>query len=150
MPGDKSISHRALMLGAVADGVSEVSGLLTGADCLATLAAVRDMGVGVELGDELARIHGTGWDGLRAAPGEIDLGNSGTAMRLFAGLLAGQPFDSVLTGDESLRARPMARVAKPLNAMGAQIETRDGCPPLTIHGGRQLHGIDFSMPVASA
>ncbi len=150
VPGDKSISHRALMLGAVADGVSEVSGLLTGADCLATLAAVRNMGVGVELGDEHARIHGTGWDGLRAAPGEIDLGNSGTAMRLFAGLLAGQPFDSVLTGDESLRARPMARVAEPLNAMGAQVETRGGCPPLTIHGGRQLHGIDFPKPVASA
>jgi 3-phosphoshikimate 1-carboxyvinyltransferase len=150
VPGDKSISHRALMLGAVADGVSEISGLLTGADCLATLGAVRDLGVRIELRDEYARIHGTGWDGLRAPPGEIDLGNSGTAMRLFAGLLAGQPFDSVLTGDESLRGRPMARVAEPLNAMGAQIETRDGCPPLIIHGGRQLHGIDFLMPLASA
>ena len=150
VPGDKSISHRALMLGAVADGVSEVRGLLTGADCLATLAAVRAMGVRVELRDDHARIHGTGWDGLRAAPGAIDLGNSGTAMRLFAGLLAGQPFDSVLTGDESLRGRPMARVADPLNAMGARIETQGGCPPLTIRGGRRLHGIDFAMPVASA
>ncbi len=150
VPGDKSISHRALLLGAVADGVSTVQGLLTGADCLATLQALRAMGVGIQLEGQLVHIQGAGWDGLQPAINAIDLGNSGTAMRLLTGLLAGQAFDSVLTGDESLRRRPMTRVADPLNAMGALIETTEGCPPVTIHGGRALKGIDYAMPVASA
>ena len=150
VPGDKSISHRALLLGAVADGVSRVTGLLTGADCIATLQALQAMGVDIELYDDRALISGVGWSGLSAADQPMDMGNSGTGMRLLAGLLAGQAFDSVLTGDESLRRRPMARVADPLNAMGARIDTQNGHPPLTIHGGRELHGIDFSLPVASA
>ena len=150
VPGDKSISHRALLLGAVADGVSRVTGLLTGADCMATLKALQAMGADIQLDGGRALISGVGWSGLSAAGRPMDMGNSGTGMRLLAGLLAGQAFDSVLTGDESLRRRPMARVADPLNAMGARIDTQNGYPPLTIHGGRELHGIDFSLPVASA
>ncbi len=152
VPGDKSISHRAVMLGALAEGVSEVTGFLEGEDCLATIAAFRAMGVKIE-GPENGhvRIHGVGLHGLMPAREPIDLGNSGTSMRLLCGLLAGQPFDTVLTGDESLRRRPMARVAEPLRVMGAHVETTEGGrPPLTIRGTRMLHGIDYTMPVASA
>ncbi len=152
VPGDKSISHRAVMLGALADGETEVHGFLEGEDSLATLRAFRAMGVEVEgPRDGHLRIRGAGLDGLRAPPGPLDLGNSGTSMRLLAGILAAQPFDSVLQGDASLSRRPMARITHPLARMGARIETAPGgTPPLRIHGGRRLQGIDYVMPVASA
>ncbi|MDX1755655.1 MAG: bifunctional prephenate dehydrogenase/3-phosphoshikimate 1-carboxyvinyltransferase [Marinobacter sp.] len=152
VPGDKSISHRSIMLGALADGVTEVNGFLEGEDSLATLQAFRDMGVTIEGPDNgFVRIHGVGIDGLQAPRGPLYLGNSGTAMRLFAGLLAAQEFDSELTGDESLSRRPMGRVADPLRAMGAVIDTADGGrPPLKINGGQALTGIHYEMPVASA
>ena len=152
VPGDKSISHRAVMLGALADGETRVSGFLEGADALATLEVFRQLGVAVE-GPRYGslRIQGVGMGGLRAADGPLDLGNSGTSMRLLAGLLSAQPFDSVLTGDESLRRRPMGRVTGPLASMGASIETGpDGTAPLHIHGGQALRGITYEMPVASA
>ncbi len=150
--GDKSISHRSIMLGALSDGITEVEGFLEGEDSLATLQAFRDMGVVIE-GPAQGRvvIHGVGLHGLRQPPGPLYLGNSGTAMRLFAGLMAGQAFDSELTGDESLSVRPMERVAKPLRLMGAEVETGEGgCPPVRIKGGRALQGIDYVMPMASA
>ena len=150
VPGDKSISHRALLLGAVADGRTTIRGFLNGGDCLATLAALRAMGVEVALEGGDVRVRGVGSAGLRASSGPLDLGNSGTAVRLLAGVLCAQPFDSVLTGDASLRSRPMERVAIPLRAMGAAIETRAGTAPLAIGGGRALQGIDYSLPVASA
>jgi 3-phosphoshikimate 1-carboxyvinyltransferase len=151
VPGDKSISHRALMLGAVATGTTHVEGFLEGEDCLATLRAVARLGVEVERPSPGAvRIHGVGLHGLRASDGPLDMGNAGTAMRLFMGLLAAQRFDSELVGDQSLMRRPMERVAKPLRQMGAVIETQDGRPPVRIRGARQLHGIRYEMPVASA
>ncbi len=152
VPGDKSISHRSVMLGALARGVTEVSGLLDGEDVMATLAAFRAMGVIAE-GPRAGRltIHGAGMHGLQAPRAVLDMGNSGTAMRLMAGILSGQPFDCVLTGDESLRKRPMGRVAEPLTTMGAAIETAArGRPPLRIRGGHRLHGIDYRLPVPSA
>jgi len=151
-PGDKSISHRAVILGAIAEGDTRVSGLLEGEDVLATVAAFRAMGVEIDgpAAGELT-VHGVGLHGLRAPRAPLDMGNSGTAMRLLAGLLAGQAFDSVLVGDESLSRRPMRRVADPLNAIGAQIGCEEGGrPPLRIAGGRSLHGTDYRMPVASA
>lgn len=152
VPGDKSISHRSIMLGALADGVTEVTGFLEGEDSLATLQAFRDMGVTIEGPDQgFVRIHGVGMQGLQAPRGPLYLGNSGTAMRLFSGLLAAQSFDSELTGDESLSRRPMGRVADPLRAMGAVIDTAEGGrPPLKIRGGNALTGIHYEMPVASA
>jgi len=152
VPGDKSISHRSIMLGAIAEGVTEVSGFLEGEDNLATLNAFRAMGVAIE-GPENGRvtIHGVGLHGLKAPAEPLYLGNSGTSMRLLAGLLAAQPFDSVLTGDASLSRRPMRRVTEPLARMGAHIEaTPEGTPPLRIHGNPELAGIDYAMPVASA
>jgi 3-phosphoshikimate 1-carboxyvinyltransferase len=151
VPGDKSISHRAVMLGAIADGSTEVRGFLDGEDCLATLAAFRAMGLRVDRpAAERLLIHGTGAHGLQAAPGPLDLGNSGTAMRLLAGLLAGQKFDSVLLGDHSLMRRPMERVAAPLRRMGAAIRTRQGLPPLEITGQRALRGCPHELDVPSA
>ncbi|WNL40672.1 bifunctional prephenate dehydrogenase/3-phosphoshikimate 1-carboxyvinyltransferase [Halomonas sp. PAMB 3264] len=152
VPGDKSMSHRSIMLGALAEGVTEVKGFLEGEDSLATLQAFREMGVAIE-GPHQGRviIHGVGLHGLKAPAGPLYVGNSGTAMRLFAGLLAGQDFDSELTGDESLTKRPMGRVADPLRAMGATVETADGGrPPLVIKGGAALKGIHYDMPMASA
>lgn len=151
VPGDKSISHRALMLGAIAQGTSEISGFLPGEDCLATLRALQAMGVVVKhhSATQLS-VTGPGVGGLAAPECELDLGNSGTAMRLMAGLLAGQRFATTLTGDESLSARPMARVIRPLKAMGARIDSRDGKPPLTIHGRGGLRPIDYVLPMASA
>ena len=152
VPGDKSMSHRSIMLGALAEGITEVKGFLEGEDSLATLQAFRDMGVTIE-GPEngFVRIHGVGMHGLQAPRGPLYLGNSGTAMRLFTGLLAAQPFDSELTGDTSLSKRPMGRVADPLRAMGAVIDTAEGGrPPLKIRGGQLLAGIRYEMPVASA
>ncbi|MFK3974542.1 bifunctional prephenate dehydrogenase/3-phosphoshikimate 1-carboxyvinyltransferase [Pseudomonas sp. NPDC087358] len=152
VPGDKSISHRSIMLGSLAEGTTQVEGFLEGEDALATLQAFRDMGVVIE-GPHHGRltIHGVGLHGLKPAPGPIYLGNSGTSMRLLCGLLAAQRFDSVLTGDASLSKRPMDRVAGPLRQMGAVIETAaDGRPPLTIRGGQVLKGISYVMPMASA
>jgi 3-phosphoshikimate 1-carboxyvinyltransferase len=151
VPGDKSISHRALMLGAVASGRTHVRGFLEGEDCLATLEAVRRLGVVVERpspGEVI--VDGVGLRGLRAPDGVLDMGNAGTAMRLFMGLLSAQAFDSELVGDRSLSARPMERAAAPLRAMGAGVETRQGRPPVHIRGGQSLRGIRYAMPVASA
>jgi 3-phosphoshikimate 1-carboxyvinyltransferase len=151
VPGDKSISHRALMLGAIASGTTRVTGFLEGEDCLATLRAVTALGARVERPAAAeVRIEGVGLDGLQAPRSVLDMGNAGTAMRLFMGLLAGQPFDSELVGDQSLMRRPMERVAQPLRAMGARIDTLGGRPPVRIHGGSRLHGIRYAMPVASA
>ncbi len=152
VPGDKSISHRSIMLGSLAEGTTEVEGFLEGEDALATLQAFRDMGVVIE-GPHHGRvtIHGVGLRGLKAPPGPIYLGNSGTSMRLLSGLLAAQPFSVTLTGDASLSKRPMNRVAKPLREMGASIDTAaEGRPPLTINGGRRLSGMTYEMPMASA
>ncbi len=151
VPGDKSISHRALMLGAIAEGDTAITGFLAGQDCLATLAALRAMGVQIDRDQPSeVTVRGVGLHGLHAPKQVLDMGNSGTAMRLFAGLLAGQAFDSQLTGDSSLRQRPMNRVAEPLGLMGAQITTAAGKPPLQIRGAQNLHGIDYRLPVASA
>lgn len=152
VPGDKSISHRAVMLGALAEGVTEAQGFLEGEDCLATLSAFRAMGVAIQ-GPAAGRvtIEGVGLRGLKAPAEPLYLGNSGTTMRLLAGLLAGQAFDTVLTGDESLNRRPMRRITEPLTAMGARIDTTAaGTAPLHIQGGRQLNGLDYQLPVASA
>ena len=152
VPGDKSISHRAVMLGAIADGVTEVDGFLEGADALGTIAALRALGVRVD-GPDAGHVvvHGVGIDGLKPPAAPLELGNSGTSMRLLAGLLAAQPFDATLTGDLSLSRRPMRRITEPLARMGAWIETAaDGTPPLIVHGGHELAGIDYASPVASA
>ncbi|MEJ2401997.1 MAG: 3-phosphoshikimate 1-carboxyvinyltransferase [Xanthomonadales bacterium] len=150
-PGDKSISHRALIFACLADGESRIGGLLEGEDVLATLAACRQLGLEARKAGETWILRGVGRDGLRAPAAPLDMGNSGTAMRLLAGVLAAQPFDSVLVGDESLSRRPMNRIVRPLTQMGARIETGpDGTPPLRIHGNPALEGIDYASPVASA
>ena len=152
IPGDKSVSHRSVMLAALADGVSTVDGFLEGEDTRATAAIFSRLGVRIETPSPSRRVvHGVGVDGLKAADGPLDCGNAGTGMRLLAGLLAAQPFDSVLVGDESLSKRPMRRVTGPLAQMGARIDTQeDGTPPLRIHGGQVLQGIEYTLPVASA
>jgi len=151
VPGDKSISHRALMLSGIAEGVSEVSGFLASEDCLASLAAMRALGVRIEQTSATrVLIHGAGMHGLKGADRALDMGNAGTAMRLFTGLLSAQKFDSQLIGDASLMKRPMERVAKPLREMGADVRTRNGTPPVDIGGNRGLRGIDYQMPIASA
>ncbi len=152
VPGDKSISHRALMLNAIAEGEATVSNLGPGADCLSTVRCLRALGVTIEiLGDGALRVVGVGLQGLREPEDLLDAGNSGTAMRLLAGLLAGQPFLSILTGDSSLRSRPMRRVIEPLRRMGAQLWARrdDSLPPIAVRGGF-LKGIEYNLPVASA
>lgn len=151
VPGDKSISHRALMLGGISEGRTEVSGFLESGDCLATMAALRALGVRIEQGAAgVVAVTGAGAAGLHASPKPLDMGNAGTAMRLSMGLLCGQSFSSTLIGDASLMQRPMERVAKPLRLMGARIDTREGCPPVVLHGGATLTGIDYAMPMASA
>jgi 3-phosphoshikimate 1-carboxyvinyltransferase len=149
VPGDKSISHRALLVGAIADGESEVEGLGVSEDVLATVEAVRALGVEVELDGDRARVHGQGLRGLRAPAGPIDCGNAGTLMRLLAGVLAGQEGRFELVGDESLSRRPLERVAEPLELMGARVETTDGHAPLVVEGGA-LRAIRYELPVASA
>lgn len=150
VPGDKSISHRALMLGGIAEGKTTVSGFLDGEDCLASLAALQAMGVHIDRPTATSLvIEGAGAAGLQAPADVLYMGNSGTAMRLFAGLLAGQTFSTQLTGDDSLSKRPMNRVINPLTMMGAQVQSNDGKPPLVING-QKLNGIVYSMPVASA
>ena len=151
VPGDKSVSHRALMLGSIAVGRTEVSGFLAGQDCLQTLAAMRSLGVSIsQSGPGEMAIEGVGLQGLSPSEGPLDLGNSGTGMRLMAGLLCGQSFDSVLIGDESLSSRPMGRIIKPLSQMGARIDSDGGTPPLRIHGVTGLRAVEYDMPVASA
>ena len=152
VPGDKSISHRSIMLGSLAEGVTEVSGFLEGEDSLATLQAFRDMGVRIEGPDKgRVTIHGVGLHGLKPPSKPLELGNSGTSMRLLAGLMAGQAFDVEMHGDASLSKRPMKRVTAPLAEMGAKVATTEaGTPPLKVSGGQQLHGIHYQMPVASA
>jgi 3-phosphoshikimate 1-carboxyvinyltransferase len=151
VPGDKSISHRAVMMGAIASGRTEIHGFLDGEDCIATLAAFRAMGVHIERpGATQVVLQGAGMRGLRAPTAALDLGNSGTGMRLLAGLLCGQEFDSTLTGDASLLRRPMERVAAPLRRMGADVRTRNGRPPLEITGNRRLRGCAHHLDVPSA
>lgn len=151
VPGDKSISHRALMLGAVAHGDTNIAGFLDSADCRATLAALRALGVRIEHPTtDTVIVHGAGFGALRAPSAPLDMGNSGTAMRLFMGLLCGRDFASTLIGDESLTRRPMERVAEPLRLMGAAIETRNGRAPLRLTPAAGLSGIDYRLPMASA
>ncbi|MFT5117994.1 MAG: 3-phosphoshikimate 1-carboxyvinyltransferase [Kiritimatiellia bacterium] len=160
VPGDKSISHRSIMLGSIAEGITEISGFLEGEDALATLQAFRDMGVNIkgpekrlEKGVEtrVVTIHGVGLHGLTAPKKALDVGNAGTAMRLLMGFLAGQNFSVTLTGDASLTKRPMNRVANPLRAMGVEVETAaDGRPPVTVKANGCVQSIDYAMPMASA
>ena len=151
VPGDKSISHRALMLSAIAEGTSHIRGFLEGEDTRATAAVLSRLGVRIETPSAGERIvHGVGLRGLRGSSEPLDCGNAGTGMRLLTGLLAGQVFDSELVGDASLSKRPMRRVTDPLTQMGALINTRDGLPPLIVHGGQPMRGIHYELPVASA
>ena len=151
VPGDKSISHRALMLGALAEGRTHVTGFLASEDCLATARALAALGVRMERPAETeVWIDGRGTAGLAAAAVPLDMGNAGTAMRLMMGVLAPQRFDSTLVGDASLMRRPMERVAGPLRRMGARIDTHEGRPPVRIHGTPHLNGIEYTLPVASA
>lgn len=151
VPGDKSISHRCVMFGSIANGITEVTNFLTGADCLATIDCFRRMGIDIEQDGSRVLVHGRGLRGLRAPSLTLEVGNSGTTTRLICGILAGQPFESKLSGDESLNSRPMRRVMEPLAQMGANISSvlRNDCAPLYITPGR-LHGIDHVSPVASA
>jgi 3-phosphoshikimate 1-carboxyvinyltransferase len=149
-PGDKSISHRYALLGAIAEGDSEIHFFSTSADCQSTLSCLKQLGVKIERKNNVVTIHGSGLGGLRAAAEPLNAGNSGSTMRMLAGILAGQPFRSVMIGDASLSRRPMKRVADPLSLMGARIKSRDGgLPPLEIEGGA-LKPIRYEMPVASA
>lgn len=150
VPGDKSISHRAALIGAIASGPTSIRGFLRAQDCLRTLACLSELGVTIEDGSDRIVVHGLGLR-LQRPGGVLDAGNSGTTMRLLAGVLAGQPFSSEVTGDASLRARPMDRIIEPLMKMGARVEAMGGgrYPPLRITGGR-LRGIDYRVPVASA
>jgi len=150
VPGDKSISHRSVILGSLAAGKSKVSGFLQGEDSLNTLRAFQKMGVSIEKDGDRLSIEGVGLHGLRAPDSELDLGNSGTAMRLMCGVLAGQAFDATLVGDSSLSSRPMKRVTAPLAEMGARIDTVDGHAPLKINGGASMQGVHYDMPMASA
>ncbi len=150
VPGDKSISHRSIMLGSLAKGVTKVSGFLEGEDALSTLKAFQSMGVKIEREGDNVIIYGVGVNGLKKPSKPLDLGNSGTSIRLMSGILAAQAFDCELIGDESLSKRPMGRVINPLTEMGASIDSNDGKPPLKIKGGQQLKGIDYDLPVASA
>ncbi len=152
VPGDKSISHRSIMLGSLAEGTTHIKGFLEGEDAIATLNAFRAMGVKID-GPVNGKItvQGVGLHGLTKPQGPVDLGNSGTSMRLISGLLAGQDFDTTLTGDKSLSSRPMKRIIDPLSQMGADIEsTEGGTPPLRIKGTQTLNGIEYQMPMASA
>ena len=150
VPGDKSISHRSIMLGSIAEGVTRVSGFLEGDDSLATLNAFKEMGVAIQREGSNVTIQGVGMNGLKEPRKPLNLGNSGTSIRLMSGLLSAQTFDSVLCGDESLSSRPMGRVINPLQEMGADISGKDSKPPLVIKGGKQLSAIEYTLPVASA
>ena len=151
IPGDKSISHRAVMFGSLAEGTTEVNGFLRGADCLSTIDCFRRLGITVEDKNERILIHGRGLHGLSAPEQLLDAGNSGTTTRLISGILSGQNFETTLTGDASIQKRPMGRIIEPLSQMGASIESirGNGCAPLRIQG-RSLHGIHYTTKVASA
>lgn len=151
IPGDKSISHRCIMFGSIAKGITEVQNFLQGADCRATIDCFRKLGITIENNESSVIVHGKGLHGLNAPDSILDVGNSGTTTRLISGILAGQPFDTKLSGDESLNSRPMRRIMEPLNQMGANVSSilRNGCAPLYITPG-QLHGIHYYSPVASA
>ncbi len=162
VPGDKSISHRGVMFGAIAEGLTEITGFLEGADCLSTIACFQKLGVEIEQAGGRALVHGKGLHGLSAPSGVLDVGNSGTTTRLISGILAGQPFESVLDGDASIRKRPMGRIFTPLSEMGASFQCLDaasfpearraadsGCAPFAVRGGH-LHGIHYRSPIASA
>lgn len=151
IPGDKSISHRAVMLGSIARGTTEISHFLNGADCLSTIHCFQKMGIEIEQSKDLVLVHGRGLRGLKAPQGILDTGNSGTTTRLICGILSGQNFSSVLSGDDSLNSRPMKRIMDPLNQMGARITSiqDNNCAPLRIEPGT-LHGIRYVSPVASA
>lgn len=151
VPGDKSISHRSIMLGSIAEGVTRVSGFLEGADALSTMNVFRALGVTIE-GPDAGRVtvYGVGLHGLKRPGIPLDCGNAGTSMRLLCGLLAGQGFEATLVGDESLSMRPMRRVIDPLSLMGARIDSQEGRPPLHLHAVQSLSGIDYRMPMASA
>ena len=151
IPGDKSISHRAIMFGALADGTTEITNFLQGADCLSTISCFQAMGVDIENTTDRVLIHGAGLHGLKAPSQMLDVGNSGTTTRLISGILAGQPFTTTLNGDASIQKRPMKRIMDPLAQMGAEVRSLkdNGCAPLEIHGGN-LHAISYQSPVASA
>ena len=151
IPGDKSISHRSIMLGGISEGITEVHHFLQGADCLSSIDCFRKMGIRIENHHDIVRIHGRGLRGLKQPESVLDTGNSGTTTRLISGLLAAQNFESILNGDESIQKRPMTRIITPLSRMGAQIESlnHNGCTPLHIKGGA-LKGINYNSPVASA
>lgn len=151
IPGDKSISHRSVMLGSIAEGTTEVHNFLQGADCLSSIACFRQMGIDIENNGDIVRIHGRGLHGLKRPESTLDTGNSGTTTRLMSGILAGQNFDCVINGDASIQSRPMRRIMTPLSLMGASIESLRGndCAPLKITG-QKLHGIHYDSPVSSA
>lgn len=151
IPGDKSISHRAIMFGALSNGTTEITNFLQGADCLSTISCFQAMGVPIENDTNRVLIHGVGLHGLQVPEQMLDVGNSGTTTRLISGILAGQPFTSTLNGDASIQKRPMKRIIDPLTLMGADIRSLhdNGCAPLSINGGH-LHGISYQSPVASA
>src|ERR1043165_2744237 len=150
VPGDKSISHRAAMIAALADGASHITNYSTSADCAATLSCLRQLGVRIERTRNDVTVFGADPDGLRAPEAPLDCGNSGTTMRLLAGILAGGDFESTLTGDESLRSRPMQRIIEPLEMMGAEISANEGRAPLKIQGRKKLRNINYELLVASA
>ena len=150
IPGDKSISHRSIILSSLAEGTSEISGFLKGEDCLATLNSFKKMGVKIEEEDEKISVHGVGLHGLKKPNENLYLGNSGTSMRLLAGLLSGQKFSTILTGDSSLSSRPMKRILEPLKEMGASITASTNTAPLSIKPSNKLNGISYELPIASA
>lgn len=158
VPGDKSISHRSIMFGALAEGRTEITGFLSSADCLSTIDCFRAMGIRIEQstrpfdGEPVITVHGKGLHGLTEPESTLYTGNSGTTTRLMTGILAGQPFDSRITGDASIETRPMARIITPLTQMGAEVVSvrGNGCTPLAVKGGKKLHGISYHSPIASA
>lgn len=149
VPGDKSISHRAVMFGSIANGTTNIKGFLTGADCISTISIFKKMGIDIELDNTFVKVHGKGLYGLTCPHEILDCGNSGTTTRLVSGILSAQNFTSILTGDKSIQKRPMNRIITPLSMMGADIKSNDGFAPLTITGSK-LHGIEYNSPVASA
>ncbi len=151
VPGDKSISHRGVMFGSIAKGITQIDNFLQGADCLSSIACFRQMGIDIENTGKRVIIHGNGLRGLKAPDQTLDVGNSGTTTRLMSGILAASDFTSVINGDASIQKRPMKRIITPLSLMGADIKSHNntGCAPLTIHG-KALHGIHYQSPVASA
>ena len=149
VPGDKSISHRAVMFGAISNGITKITGFLNGADCISTISIFKKMGIDIEMKGTSVIVKGNGLHGLKRPDSILDCGNSGTTTRLVSGILSAQNFTSVLTGDKSIQKRPMNRIINPLSLMGADIKSNDGFAPLTITGSN-LHGIEYNSPVASA